>query len=543
MKKLLIISFLIISANAYSQIEWSNYSTSFGKMGDQPSLGVAIPYNGVYNNTTRNIVGYAHWNPQYKIQIDPDLNDSIPLNFVYDTSVIYFLISQVNKKNADEFEYTILLNNQIVITPWTHIGQFTQTEIGGMKTGSGITGGYTANLGEYIVAHLRNKTGKIISSWVVFWQHQSPEISLLYTSNNPLEFSKILNNKDFFTDGPEEIGWHRQYNNVSGGQNKVLKLPYNENSILLNIDAKVYKKEALEYSLVSGEKIIRDWGPNEFDNRYVLLKNIDPGDYTIRIRFKRQRGSITEFHFSISSIWYKTVAFKAAIFALLALAVVCFIFLLKYRNQKNTLMRINKKAEQSAGELQNIYALLNPHFTFNALSSIQGLVNKGNIDAANKYLSSFGELLGETLNESRTELISLDKELKNMKTYIGLEQLRYPFIYHPDIDRNIDVFSSTIPPFLLQPFVENAIKHSFSKMNGQGILNISISKEEDKMMVNITDNGEGFDTFLLKEGYGLSLSKKRIELLNRNYGEELIRLKIESTDTGTVILLSFKNWL
>lgn len=206
-------------------------------------------------------------------------------------------------------------------------------------------------------------------------------------------------------------------------------------------------------------------------------------------------------------------------------------------------MRINKKAEQSAGELQNIYALLNPHFTFNALSSIQGLVNKGNIDAANKYLSSFGELLGETLNESRTELISLDKELKNLKTYIGLEQLRYPFIYHPDIDRNIDVFSSTIPPFLLQPFVENAIKHSFSKMNGQGILNISISKEEDKMMVNITDNGEGFDTFLLKEGYGLSLSKKRIELLNRNYGEELIRLKIESTDTGTVILLSFKNWL
>lgn len=532
----------MISVRIYSQIDWRNYSTSFNT-GDQPTFGLAIPYNGVYDNSTGKIVGIAHWNPQYKIYIDSSLNDSIPLRFVYDTAGVYFLAPEINDKNTSEFEYTILLNNKTVITPWTHINQFTQTEIGGMKAGGGIMGSYSANWGEYIVAHLRNRRGEIISSQVVYWKQKLPGITSLYTSNNPLEFSKIVNNKDLFGGGPGEIGWHRQYNSVPEGKKQILKLSHNENSLLLNIDAKVYKKEALEYSLVCNGKVIRDWGPNEYDNNHILLKNLDPGDYTILIRFTRQRNSITELHFSISSVWYNTAAFRAAIFAFLALAVAFFVFLLKYRNQKQALVRINRKAEQSAEELKSIHSLLNPHFTFNALNSIQGLINRGDIDAANKYLSSFGELLRETLNESRTEHISLNKELENLKIYIGLEQLRYSFIYNLNVDKNIDLYSSTIPPFLLQPFVENAIKHSFAKMNGQGTLNVNIGKNADILVIKITDNGPGFETTCLKEGYGLSLSRKRIELLNRDYGEELIRLQIESTNKGTSILLLFKNWL
>ena len=262
------------------------------------------------------------------------------------------------------------------------------------------------------------------------------------------------------------------------------------------------------------------------------------------IRFKRQRSSITELLFSISSVWYKTAAFRAAVLSFLILTVVFLIFLSKYRKQKQALALINKKAEQSAEELKNIHALLNPHFTFNALNSIQGLVNKGDVENASKYLSSFGELLRETLKESKTDHIPITKELENLKIYIGLEQLRYSFTYNLIVDTNMDLFSATIPPFLLQPFVENAIKHGFSKMNGQGELNLSLSKSEDVMMVKIADNGPGFDVNgFFKEGYGLSLSRKRIELLNREYGEELIRLQLESTNEGSSILLSFKNWL
>jgi two-component system, LytTR family, sensor kinase len=542
MKASILFYLLLALTRADSQIDWKNYSTSFNG-GETATLGVAIPYNGMYDNTIGNIIGIAHWNPQYKISIDATLNDSTPLYFVYDTTGIYFLAPQVNKENADRFEYCVLLNNKGALTPWTHISQFTQTAVGEMRIGSGIMGSYSVKQAEYLVAHLRNKNGKMISSWVVYFKNRAPEIASLYTSDSPLEFSQIVNNKNHFGEGPAEIGWHRQYNNVSKEQGGVLKLSHNENSVLLNIDAKIYKREALEYTVFLNGKIVRDWGSGEYDNNYILLQNLDPGDYTVRIRFKRQRNNITGLNFSIAAAWYKTTAFKTAILAFLVLALAFSISILKYRKQRKALKRAHKKAEQSAEDLKNIHSLLNPHFTFNALNSIQGLVNKGDLDAANKYLASFGELLRETLKESNAQHLSLHKELENLEIYIGLEQLRHSFIYDLHIDENIDLYSSTIPPFLLQPFVENAIKHGLSKMNGQGKLTLSFDKKGDNMLVRLTDNGRGFDKKDFKEGYGLSLSKKRIELINDEYGEELIKLQIESTGEGTVILVFFKNWL
>lgn len=80
-------------------------------------------------------------------------------------------------------------------------------------------------------------------------------------------------------------------------------------------------------------------------------------------------------------------------------------------------------------------------------------------------------------------------------------------------------------------------------MNGLGELNLRFDKQEDNMLVSLTDNGSGFNEKDFKEGYGLSLSKKRIELINDEYGEELIKLQIESGEKGTSILLLFKKWL
>jgi hypothetical protein len=534
---------LFISARAWPQIEWSNYSTSFEQKDDQPSLAVAIPYNGIYDNFEKNVVGISHWNPRYKLNIETTLHEEIPLYFVYDTSGIYFLVPHVDSGNTSDFEFTVLLNNKTTITPWSHITQFTEEGIGILKVGSGITECYHAGFGQYLVAHLRNKQGQIISSVVVYFEKNGPEIKSLSTSDNALVFSKLVNNKDHFTKQQPDIGWHRQYTSYLYRNTDTLKLSYNENNVLIQINSKIYKKEALEYALFKEDQEIRKWGSNDYDNNYIMLKNLDPGDYTIRIRFRRQRDCIAELHFSISSVWYKTAAFRAAIVALLMLGVVFFIFFSKYRKQKKALKYLNKKAELSAGELNHIHALLNPHFTFNALGSIQGLVNKGDIDAASKYLSSFGELLRETLKESKTDHISVTKELENLEIYIGLEQLRYPFTYNLNVDQGINLYAATIPPFLLQPFVENAIKHGFSTMDGQGKLNVIISKNGDAMVVKIIDNGPGFYISALKEGYGLRLSKKRIELLNSNYGEELIRLQMENTNEGTLVELLFKNWL
>lgn len=543
MKKLLIITLLIISASAYSQIDWPNYSTSFEKKDDKSSLGVAVPYNGDYNNHDKNIVGISDWNPQYKLGIDTALDDQIPLFFVYDTAGVYFLVRHVNEKNTHDFEFTVLLNNKTIITPWSHISQFTVTNVGDMEAGNGITGNYHAGIEQYLVAHLRNNVGQIISSRVIYFKKQAPEVKSISTSDNAQAFSNLVNNENHFSGNESDVGWHRQYTGNLCGESSKLKFSYNENNVLIDIDSKIYRKDAIEYVLYKDDKEIRKWGSNEFNNHYILLKNLDPGEYRILMRFKRQRNSISELHFSVSSVWYKTTAFKAAVLTFLILAVIFLIFLLKYRNQRQAVILLKKKAEQSAEELKNIHALLNPHFTFNALNSIQGLVNKGNVEAASKYLSSFGELLRESLKESKTDHIPITKELENLKIYVNLEQLRHSFTFKLAVDTNIDLSTSTIPPFLLQPFVENAIKHGVSKMNGYGELNLNIRKSENAMLITIADNGPGFNDDSLKEGYGLSLSRKRIELLNRNYGEDLIRLQLESTSKETSILLSFKNWL
>ena len=103
MKKILIISLLLMSARAWSQIDWPDYSTSFPKTGNEPSLGVAIPYSGIYDNFEKKVVGISHWNPGYKLNIDTALEDEIPLYFVYDTAGVYFFVPNVNEKNADDF--------------------------------------------------------------------------------------------------------------------------------------------------------------------------------------------------------------------------------------------------------------------------------------------------------------------------------------------------------------------------------------------------------------------------------------------------------
>ncbi|WP_343703241.1 histidine kinase [Chitinophaga sp.] len=543
MKKLLLISVLIISTRAYSQLDWPNYSTSIDNAQGTPSIGVAIPYNGNYHNFDKNVVGISHWNPGSKLGIDTALNAQTPLFFVYDTAGVYFLLPGVNEKNARDYEFTVLLDNKSVITPWGPVNRFTEQSIGSMKAGSGISGNYRAGTGQYLVAQLRNKAGQVISSRVVYFKKKAPAIALLSTSDNARAFTSLIKNEDHFSDNRQDLGWHRQYTSSLAGDSARLQLAHNENNILVQIDAKIYRKEALEYALYKGNTEIRQWAGNERANNYILLENLAPGNYRLLTRFTRQPESITELRFSLAPAWYNTAGFYAATLAFLAVAAAGWYFLAKYRKQKQASALAHKKAEQSTEALQNIHALLNPHFTFNALSSIQGLVMKGQVDAASTYLSSFGALLRETLKESKSDHIPLTKELENLQLYIGLEQLRYHFVYDLAVDADIDLFTTVIPPFLLQPFVENAIKHGFSKMNGEGVLTINILKQENDMLVKITDNGPGFDTAALQEGYGLSLSRKRISLQNREYGEELTGLQLDSTNKGATVIISFKNWL
>ncbi|WP_316839203.1 sensor histidine kinase [Pedobacter gandavensis] len=224
----------------------------------------------------------------------------------------------------------------------------------------------------------------------------------------------------------------------------------------------------------------------------------------------------------------------------IGLAFLVILYFIKKRNKKKL-----KEEEQQKNiaklQLNSIRSQLNPHFLFNALSGIQNLMNKNEIDNANKYLTKFARLTRNVLDDK--ELISLSQEKALLDDYLQMEQLRFGFKYEITYTENLDLDNIEIPSMLLQPFVENAVKHGISQKASDGKITITLTKQVNDLVLTVTDNGNGFDTTKKSTGLGLQLSNSRIALLNSVYKENRFTLAIQSTTMGTKIRLTLTDWL
>ncbi|ANI88991.1 hypothetical protein A9P82_06595 [Arachidicoccus ginsenosidimutans] len=202
--------------------------------------------------------------------------------------------------------------------------------------------------------------------------------------------------------------------------------------------------------------------------------------------------------------------------------------------------RAKEKAQKTKLELQAIQAQLNPHFMFNALGSIQYLVNNNDKENANQYLTEFSSLLRNSLYNNEQEMVPLSKELQTMDSYIRLEKLRFNFQYQLNVAQNIQPENISIPTLLIQPMIENAIKHGISSLKENGVLLINIEQKTKDLVVEIKDNGKGFDTTQPSKGFGIKLVKERIEVLNKQGYK--IKFSIVSNN-GTSVRFVFENWV
>jgi len=200
-----------------------------------------------------------------------------------------------------------------------------------------------------------------------------------------------------------------------------------------------------------------------------------------------------------------------------------------------------KEKEILGLQLSSVRSQLNPHFLFNALAGIQNLMNKNEIDNANKYLSKFARLTRNVLDDK--ERTSLTQERTLLDDYLQMEQLRFGFGYEIKTEENLDLDNIEIPSMLLQPVVENAVKHGIALKNTAGKIEIAFHKNGKNLILTVTDNGKGFDTAQKYGGLGLSLSKNRISLLNSIYKETPIVLDIHSNSNGTKISFTLTDWL
>ncbi len=227
-------------------------------------------------------------------------------------------------------------------------------------------------------------------------------------------------------------------------------------------------------------------------------------------------------------------------FSLISVVAASVIYLVK-RKSRNKLIVANLQTEISKSELNVVRAQLNPHFVFNALSGIQNLINKNEIEGANKYLFKFARLTRNVLDDNA--LITIKDEIELLRDYLDMERLRFPFRYDIQVDESLNFSNAEIPTMLLQPFVENAVKYGVASSKTDGTIVIRFLKDSKDFILMVEDNGNGFDVSCKTGGLGLKLSKKRIALLNKTFTECPILLSIESRPGNTAVKITLTQWL
>ncbi|MEJ6980011.1 histidine kinase [Pedobacter sp. P351] len=288
----------------------------------------------------------------------------------------------------------------------------------------------------------------------------------------------------------------------------------------IKINKNIFKKSG-DYEIIIQPSFTGHTPPKELEKytaRYTLSITLDEENYSKKELL----------------IYSLIVAFSIGLLALVVL------YFTKKRNKKK--LEENEQQKNIAKlQLNSIRSQLNPHFLFNALSGIQNLMNKNEIDNANKYLSKFARLTRNVLDDK--ELISLSQERNLLDDYLQMEQLRFGFKYEINHSENLDLDNIEIPSMLLQPFVENAVKHGISQKTSDSKIIITFIKQGNDLVLTVTDNGNGFDTRKKSNGLGLQLSESRIALLNSIYKDNRFTLAIDSTTSGTKINLTFTDWL
>jgi|GEM_PF-1308021 len=206
------------------------------------------------------------------------------------------------------------------------------------------------------------------------------------------------------------------------------------------------------------------------------------------------------------------------------------------------------KRKMTQLEVDAVRSRMNPHFLFNALSSIQNLVNKNQIEQANLFLSKFGDLVRTILSQSSKPAIGLNEEIDMIRNYLQLEQLRFSFTFNIQTDPTLDLFAIEVPPLLIQPHVENAVMHGISGSDSDGRIEISFTNEGNHLICKVQDNGPGYHPETKTGngglGQGWKLTRQRIQLMKEQYGDDVsveIQNNEDSSGATVIFILPIQN--
>ncbi|MBI5914459.1 MAG: histidine kinase [Bacteroidetes bacterium] len=316
-----------------------------------------------------------------------------------------------------------------------------------------------------------------------------------------------------------------------------LDLPYGDNTLS-------FEFVAIEYGDPSNNQLkyfLKGW-----DNDTVTLakgepgfarySNLRKGNYTFWIQGANSDGvwgdPVKALEITIEPHWTNTWWFNTSLAVLLALIAYA---ILRYR-----IAQIREKAQLNTRVAENKMAALrsqmNPHFIFNSLQTVNGFISRQDLRGAIEYVNQFARLMRVILENSRVNVISLESEIELLELYLQIEAKRFsqPLTYSITAGNELDTFSTEIPPMLLQPFVENAIKHGLFHKKTPGHIAISFQRENGGLKCSVEDNGIGrAKSAQLNDQQGRSHKSRGLEIVNERL--EIIRASRPGNYTVKII--------
>ncbi|HRE75524.1 MAG TPA: two-component regulator propeller domain-containing protein [Flavobacteriales bacterium] len=334
-----------------------------------------------------------------------------------------------------------------------------------------------------------------------------------------------------------------------------LELNYDENHIgfeFIGIDHRNPSSVKYQWKLEGADT---SWSPLSLKHD-VTYSNLLPGDYTFTVRAVNEDGIMTasplNYHFRIKAPWWQQWWFRFAMI-ILGMAIIAGIILLVTRRARKRVqsMREKLKVEKKLLELEQkaLRLQMNPHFIFHALNSIQGLIVKKDEKTARLYLAKFSKLMRAILENSREQVIPLEKEMETLQDYLTLEQFTrdHSFDFSISTEGEPDCSEIMIPSMLLQPFVENSIIHGFNGLDRRGKIEIVFRMVNNTLECIVRDNGVGREKALQNrmqqdshhKSMALIVTQERLDLLRKQSGEKTPAEPITITDLaeGTEVLV------
>jgi len=321
------------------------------------------------------------------------------------------------------------------------------------------------------------------------------------------------------------------------------QLSYDQNEVLFQFSIASYPGSQwlpVYYSLNGNE-----WNKITEGSRSLKLDALRPGYYSVRFKIGENGKSFAAPTFIVRRPFWESYWFYIGMGLLVAaIGVIYYRYqtrLLKTQN-KLQLEKLSLEKDLQSAMLQSIKSQMNPHFFYNALNTIQSFIFTDDKRNAGIFLSKFSQLTRMILEMSERESVSVSEEIQALNLYLEIESARFNYTlnYKLEVAPEVDTEMSRLPSMIIQPYVENAIKHGLLHKKENKNLAIRFKREHENLVIEIEDDGIGrvrsreLNRIKNKghQSFATEANSRRLELLNRKHGNVGVEFVDKQNEVG-----------